>query len=68
MLAGWPSEQNLPLRGQIRAAQNLHQRGFARGVVAHKTQDLPRIERKVNAAQGMHRAEALVDVAHLNDR
>jgi hypothetical protein len=50
------------------AREGLDQRALAGAVVAHERDDLARVHREGRTAQGAHPAEALDDVARLEQR
>ena len=53
---------------RINAAEDFHQGGFARAVLAQQGHDLPRPQVKGYVVQGFHARECLVDVGQLYDR
>ena len=49
----------------MHARDDLHEGGFAGAVLAHEAVDLALLQREINAAQGLHAAEALGHAGHL---
>ena len=62
------TKDDLPGVRLERTRQDLHQRGFSRGVVPDESEDLAGLKDQVNAAKRLHGAETLLDTAHLNER
>ena len=54
--------------GAVEAEQDVHQRGLAGAVLAEQADHLAGMDREVDRAVGVHRAEALVDAAKLEQR
>src|SRR5690606_39966991 len=61
-------EQDLPGVERVDAADALDQRGLSRPVVADQRGHLPGRHHEIYLAQYLHRAEPLVDAAHLQQR
>ena len=57
-------QQNLPRVGPEHAAQNIHQRAFARAVLAQQRADFPAAKRKIDGFQHVVRAEGFHDPTH----
>ena len=57
-------QQNLPCVGPEHAAQNVHQRAFARAVLAQQRADFPAAKRKIDGFQHVVRAEGFHDPTH----
>ena len=62
------TKDDLPGVRLERTRQDLHQRGFSRGIVPDESDDLASLEGQVNAAKRLHGAETLLDAAHLHKR
>src|SRR5207248_8364788 len=52
----------------IRAAENLHQGGFAGPILAEQHVDVASLERQIDAIEGDHTRERLADAPHLEHR
>ena len=63
-----PVEEDLTGVDLVDAGQALHQSRFSGAVVPDQGSYLPRVHAEVDVMQHMHRAEALVDVAHFQKR
>ena len=63
----WPSIRSWPAVGLINAAENFHQRGFARAVFARKRDDFARIDLEVNAVERNDSGEAFADSLHFQN-
>ena len=58
----------VPAGADMRAGQNLDQRGFARAVLTDDGVDLAGPESEVDLLQGMGAEEALIDLAQFQNR
>ncbi len=65
---GMPLDANLAGIRAVHAEQDVHQRGFAGAVLAEQPQDFTMMEGEIDGSIGVHRAEALVDAAQLEQR
>ena len=59
--AGCPCHKHLAAIGLLHARDDLHQRGFARAVLAHQQMDLARFDGEVAPAQRRHASEPLLN-------
>src|SRR5262249_57962393 len=60
-----PADQNLAGVFPVRAAEDLHQRRFARAVLAEQHVDVAGLERQIDAVERDHAGKRLADTAHL---
>ncbi len=58
---------DLALVAHQRAAQNIHQRGFAGAVFAHQGQHLAAVQLKADVVERPDLAEALADALHFQE-
>ena len=65
---GFAVQRDLSRRRREEAAQDVHQGGFARAVLAEQSVDLSRLEVKVHAVEGQRITKALRDPAHRQGR